>query len=75
MISLTGCGKEDYTSFKEYTDIVTNASETQRNIFVFTSASCAHCQKVLPYINRYIEEKRKQEKSKKRKPTFIIEIL
>lgn len=56
MLSLTGCGKQKYTTFKEYTDIVSNASETQRNIFVFTSTNCAHCQKVLPYINRYIEE-------------------
>lgn len=56
MLSLAGCGKQSYTSFKEYTDIVTSASETQRNIFVFTSTNCAHCQKVIPYIDRYIEE-------------------
>ena len=56
MVSLTGCEKQSYTSFKEYTDIVTSSSETQRNIFIFTSTNCAHCQKVLPYINRYIEE-------------------
>lgn len=56
MLSLASCGKQSYTSFKEYTDIVTSASETQRNIFVFTSTNCAHCQKVIPYIDRYIEE-------------------
>lgn len=56
MVSLTGCSRQEYTSFKEYTEIVLNASETQRNIFVFTATNCAHCQKVLPYINRYIEE-------------------
>ena len=56
MVSLTGCGKNNFTSFKEYTEIVTSASETQRNIFVFTSTNCAHCQQFLPYLNRYIEE-------------------
>ena len=56
MVSLTGCNNRDYTSFKEYTDIVNNASETQRNIFVFTGTNCAHCQKVLPYIDKYIQE-------------------
>lgn len=56
MISLTSCNKPQYTSFKEYTEIVTNASETQRNIFVFTATNCGYCQKVLPYIEQYKQE-------------------
>lgn len=56
MVSLASCGKSNYTSFKEYTDIVTNAAENERNIFVFTSTNCAHCQKIMPYIDKYIEE-------------------
>lgn len=56
MFSLTGCNRPDYTTFEEYVNIVTNASETQRNIFVFTATNCGHCQKVLPYIEKYKEE-------------------
>ena len=56
MFSLTSCNKPEYTSFKEYTEIVTNASETQRNIFVFTATNCGFCQKVLPFIEQYKNE-------------------
>ena len=56
LVSLTGCNNKNYTTFKEYTEIVINASETERNIFVFTATNCAHCQKVLPYIEQYKKE-------------------
>ena len=33
---LTSCDSYDFTSFKDYTDIVKNATEDQKDIFVFT---------------------------------------
>ena len=55
MVSLTNCNNKQYTTFKEYTEIVKNASETERNIFIFTATNCAHCQKIIPYIDKYIK--------------------
>ena len=53
---LTGCDNFTNTSFKEYTEIVKNASESQKDIFIFTSSSCFHCQKLESSIERFITE-------------------
>jgi len=57
--TLVSCGDSltgDYISFKEYIDIVNNETEEQKDIFIFTSSSCPHCQKIKPLLNRYIAE-------------------
>ena len=45
--------KVDTISYKDYVEIVTNATEDDKNIFIFTTGNCPHCQKISPYIDRY----------------------
>lgn len=52
---VTACNNENYTSFKEYVDIV-NKQTTTQDIFVFKSSTCSNCKKIQPYLNRYIKE-------------------
>lgn len=56
LISCNGSNSTIKISFKEYVEIVNNQQEGDKDIFILTSSSCAHCQKVKPLINRYIEE-------------------
>ena len=49
---LTSCNNGDYISFKEYIDIVKTQEKTQKDIFIFTSSSCSHCQTIKPLINK-----------------------
>lgn len=54
---LTSCEeKKEYTTFQEYVDIVKTATKDQKDIFIFTSSSCFHCQKIESSIERYITE-------------------
>ena len=62
LMSLVSCNTTDSTtkiSFKEYVEIVNNQQEGDKDIFILTSSSCAHCQKIKPLINKYINEKGK----------------
>lgn len=52
---VAACNNENYTSFKEYVDIV-NKQTTTQDIFVFKSSTCSNCKKIQPYLNRYIKE-------------------
>lgn len=59
LMSLVSCNTTDSTikiSFKEYVEIVNNQQEGDKDIFILTSSSCAHCQKIKPLINKFIDE-------------------
>ena len=60
---LSSCDSFDFTSFKDYTDIVKNATEDQKDIFVFTASSCGTCQEVVPLIEKYIKENEESDVS------------
>jgi len=57
---IVGCDddKEEktYTTFKEYVEIVQNATTSDKNIFIFTQSSCPHCKAVELYFDKYKEE-------------------
>ena len=54
---LTSCEeKKTYTTFEEYVNIVKTATKDQKDIFIFTSSSCFHCQKLESSIERFITE-------------------
>ncbi|MDY2888447.1 MAG: thioredoxin domain-containing protein [Candidatus Caccosoma sp.] len=54
--AVVSCNNENYTSFKEYVDIVNNQDATKQDIFVFKSSTCSNCKKIQPYLDRYIKE-------------------
>lgn len=54
LLSLQGCNNESYILFEQYTKIVKNATENQRDIFIFTSSKCAYCKKIQPLLEKYI---------------------
>ena len=57
MVTLSSCEeKENKTTFEEYVNIVKNATKDQKDIFIFTSSSCFHCQKIQTSIDRYVSE-------------------
>ncbi len=59
LLTTVSCGSSlssEYLSFKEYVEIVKNEAEDQKDIFIFTSSSCPHCQIIKPLLNRYISE-------------------
>lgn len=54
---LSGCDSlNDYTSFKEYTEIVKNATEGQKDIFFFTASNCSSCQALAPLLKKFIAQ-------------------
>ncbi len=59
LLLLTSCqfsDSNDYITFKEYIEIVNNQQENSQDIFIFTSTTCPHCQKIAPLIDRFIYE-------------------
>ena len=55
--TLSSCNdSKQFTTFEEYVNIVSTATKEQKDIFIFTSSSCFHCQKIESTIKRYIEE-------------------
>lgn len=52
---LIGCQNNNYISYKEYIDIVKSQEQDQKDIFIFTSSACSHCQKIKPLINKVID--------------------
>ena len=57
---LTGCFNQtstrNYTTFKDYIEIVNHQTKNSQDIFIFTSTTCPHCQRLLPLIDRFILE-------------------
>ena len=43
----------DTISYKDFVEIVLNANQDDKNIFVFTTGNCPHCQKLSPLLDRY----------------------
>lgn len=55
LVSLSGCQtKTEKISFEEYVEIVNQQQEGDKDIFIFTSSSCSHCQRIKPLIDNYI---------------------
>lgn len=66
LFSLISCGNigsdgRDYITFKDYVEIVSSASENEKNVFVFTSSSCPHCHAIQPLLTKYIRENTNDE--------------
>ena len=58
-LTLFSCQTTDSTvkiTFKEYVEIVNNQQEGDKDIFIITSSSCTHCQRIKPLLNKYINE-------------------
>lgn len=52
---LVNCApKSETITFKDYIEIVTNATENEQNIFLFTQSTCANCHKIRPLLNKYL---------------------
>ena len=59
---LTGCDSmKDYTSFKEYTEIVKNAKQNQKDIFFFTASNCSSCQAIAPLLEKFISQSENED--------------
>ena len=58
---LTSCNSGDYISFKDYIDIVKTQEENQRDIFIFTSSACSHCQTIKPLIKKVIQNQQEYD--------------
>lgn len=51
---LVGCKDNQYISYEEYINIVKTQEQGQKDIFIFTSAACSHCQRIKQLINKAI---------------------
>ena len=48
--------KPEVISFKQYVEIVNEAKEEDKNIFIFTASGCSHCQIIRSSLERYVDE-------------------
>lgn len=53
---LVSCNDTNYTSFKDYIDIVNNQKTNEQDIFVFKTSSCSSCKEIQPYLDKYKKE-------------------
>ena len=44
---------DKYISFKQYIDIVNEAKDNQKDIFIFTSSTCPQCNKIEELLKKY----------------------
>ena len=59
LASFVSCANENdlalkTITYKEYINKVSNEVENDRDIFIFTTSTCTHCQKIRPLLNKYV---------------------